>query len=109
MSGIHHISRRKRIHSKLEMYPHPNKWIKFLDRFLIIVAVIGPLMALPQVLQIYLFKNATGVSALSFGLFAFFDIPWILYGFVHREKPIIIGYSLWLVINVVIVVGALIY
>jgi len=109
MQGIHHISRRKRVYKKLETYPHPNKWIKFLDGLLIVVAVIGPLMALPQVLQIYLFKNAVGVSALSFGLFAFFNIPWILYGFVHREKPIIIGYLFWFVINVVIVVGALIY
>ena len=29
------MHKRKRMHEKLEVYPHPNKWVKFLDRFLI--------------------------------------------------------------------------
>jgi len=109
MRAIDHIHKRKRVHQKLEKYPHPNKWIKFLDRFLIIVAVVGPLMVLPQILKIFMLKDAMGVSALSWGLFALFDIPWIIYGAVHKEKPIIIAYSLWLVTNLIVVVGALIY
>ena len=109
MDGIHHIHKRKRKHYKLLEYPHPNKWIKFLDRFLLIVAILGPLVTLPQILKIYVEQNSTGVSALTWGLFALFNIPWIVYGVVHKDKPIAIGYSLWLVTNVVISVGALIY
>jgi uncharacterized protein with PQ loop repeat len=92
-----------------EAYPHPNKWIKFLDRFLIVVAVVGPLMAIPQVFQIFAYKDATGVSALSFSLFTLFDVPWIFYGLIHKDKPIIFAYSLWFIINAVIVVGAVLY
>ena len=109
MEGVHHIHKRKRVHDKLKAYPHPNKWIKFLDKFLLIVAVIGPLLSLPQILKIYVEHNTSGVSVLTWGLFAFFNIPWIIYGIVHKDKPIIIGYSLWLVTNIVIVVGALMY
>ena len=97
------------MHHKLEIYPHPNNWIKFLDRFLLIVAVIGPLMSLPQLLKIYLGQNATGISVLSFGLYAFFNVPWVIYGVVHKEKPIVIAYSLWFVSNILIVVGTLLY
>ncbi len=106
---IHHIHKRKRFHEKLEEYPHENKWVRRLDTFLLFVAAIGPLMCLPQILKIYYYKNASGVSVLSFSLFAFFNIPWIVYGFVHKEKPIYVAYILWFITNITVVIGALIY
>jgi len=109
MDGVHHIHKRKRASSSLCEYPHSKKWIRFLDRFLLIVAVVGPLLVLPQILKIYVEQNAIGVSALSWGLLAIFNIPWIVYGFVHKDKPIAIGYSIWFVVNIIVTVGALIY
>jgi len=107
--GIHHIHKRKRISQKLLPYPHKNKWIRFLDKFLLIIAVIGPLMAFPQVFKIYIEKNASGVSLLSWSLFTLLNIPWIIYGFVHKEKPIIIAYCLWFIINLIISIGIIVY
>jgi uncharacterized protein with PQ loop repeat len=109
MEGIHHIHKRKRAHHKLKEYPHSKKWIRFLDKFLLVVAVVGPLLVLPQILKIYVGQNASGVSALSWGLLALFNIPWIVYGVVHKDKPITLGYSIWFVVNIIVVVGALIY
>lgn len=106
--GHHHIHKRKR-ETMLEAYPHKNKWIRYLDKFLLFVAIIGPLMTLPQILKIYVEQNSAGVSVLSWGLYAFFNIPWIIYGVVHKDKPIVLGYSLWLITNIVVVVGVLIY
>ena len=100
---------RKRAHSKLKMYPNKNKWIKFLDRFLIVVAVIVPLITLPQILQIFIFKSAMGVSSLSWGLYALFNIPWLIYGLVHKNNPIVISYSFSLIANLIVFTGALIY
>ena len=105
----HHLHKRKRVHEKLEKFPHPHKGIKFLDEFLLLIAAISPLSTVPQIIKIYSTKNAIGVSKLTFSFFAFFDIPWIIYGVVHKEKPIIIAYSLWLVANLTIVAGTLIY
>ena len=109
MEGIHHIHLRKRIHSKKEVYPHPNKFIRLFDKFLIIGAIIGPMMALPQILKIYIFQDATGISTISFSLYALFNIPWAFYGFLHKEKPIVIAYSLWFLVNLSIVIGSLVY
>ncbi len=109
MNGIHHVHRRKRAHSELGEYPHKNKWIKFLDRFLIVIAVLGPLIALPQILQIFTLKSAAGVSTLSWGLYAFFNVPWFIYGVVHKDKPISISYSLSFVANLTVAIGSLIY
>ncbi|HED05911.1 MAG TPA: hypothetical protein ENI61_04420 [Ignavibacteria bacterium] len=107
--NIHHIHRRKRIYKKLEKYPSKNKGIKFLDKFLLIIAVIGPLVTLPQIIKIFTLKDATGISVISWSLFAILDIPWIVYGFVHKEKPIIISSILWFILNIIVVFGALRY
>jgi uncharacterized protein with PQ loop repeat len=109
MSGIHHIHQRKRVHHKLESYPHQNKWVRFLDKFLIVIAVVGPLIALPQIFQIFAIKSAEGVSSLSWGLYALFNIPWFIYGVVHKDKPITIAYSLSFIANLTVLVGSLIY
>ena len=109
MEGIHHIHRRKRVHKKLEIYPHKNKWIRFLDRFLIVVAIFGPLIALPQIFRIFAFKSAAGVSGLSWGLYALFNIPWFIYGIVHKDKPIVISYLLSFIANLTVLIGTLIY
>jgi len=108
-NGLHHISKRKRFHDKLQEYPHPEFWIRFLDKLLIFVAILGPASALPQVLKIFLTQSATGVSLLSWGLWLVLGVPWLTYGFVHKEKPLIIAYSLWLVMHSSVVIGILMY
>jgi len=109
VDGIHHIHKRKRIHDKKEAYPHPNKWINLLDKVLLIIAVIGPLMNLPQIAKIYLGRNAAGVSLLTFSFYAFFNTFWIAYGMVHKEKPIIIAHCLWFITNLIVVAGIILY
>jgi hypothetical protein len=52
---------------------------------------------------------AIGVAAPSWFGPALLDIPWILYGIMHREKAIVITYTLWLVMNTTVGVGAILY
>jgi len=107
--GFHHLHRRKRIHQQHEPYPHPNKWKRFLDKIIFVVGVIGPLMVLPQVLKIWIQKDASGVSLISWASFLFFDTIWITYGVVHRVYPIIVAYTIWIILEIVIVIGILRY
>lgn len=108
-NGTEHIHKRKRIYKKFEKYPHSHPGIRFLDRFLMVVAVVGPLMTAPQIFKIFSNQDATGVSALTWGLYFFLGIPWLVYGIVHREKPIIVAHILWLLMNLLVVIGALLY
>jgi uncharacterized protein with PQ loop repeat len=107
--GIHHLHKRIRVHEQLQEFPHPNKWINRLDKLLLVIAAIGPIMNIPQAIQIFATKNASGLSLLSYASFTFFDIFWLTYGIVHKEKPIILAYTLWLVTNIVVVSGIIIY
>ena len=106
---IHHIHKRKRVHEKLQKYPHPNKWVRFLDNFLLVFAVVGPASLLPQIIKIFSLKAVGGVSLITYCLWALGAIPWVIYGVVHKAKPIIIAYSLWFLSYLIVLFGILIY
>ncbi len=107
--GLHHFHVRKRIHQKHETYPHPDKWINFMDKAVYVVGAIGPLMTLPQLMKIWVEKNATGVSVASWTGFLLYAIFWLIYGIMHREKPIIFAYILWVTLQALVVIGIIIY
>src|SRR3989344_6779465 len=103
--AIYHIHQRKRLHQNLEPYPHPYPWVRFLDRLLVVLAVVGPLTGIPQLYTILSQKSASGVSIVSWSLYTLLTIPWIIYGFVHKEKPIVISSVLWLILDAAVVVA----
>jgi len=90
-------------------YPHPKFWGRVLDKMLMIIAVLGPLATLPQIIEIFSSHNAGEVSLVSWCTYTIFDIPWIIYGVVHKERPIVIAYTLWFLVNGLVTVGVLLY
>jgi uncharacterized protein with PQ loop repeat len=108
-TGLHHLSKRKRITKNLEAYPSPKFWIRLLDRLLIVIAVIGPLTAVTQVWNVYKYHEVAGLSLFSWSSWAFFNIFWMLYGFVHKDKPIVTTYILWFLMNASVAVGIIIF
>jgi uncharacterized protein with PQ loop repeat len=90
-------------------FPHPHPSIRFLDNLVLIVGILGPLMAIPQILNIYINHDATGVSGITWGSFALFNIIWIAYGYVHKAKPVLVAYILWFIVNSTVAIGTLIY
>ena len=112
MKWLWHLPFRKRASDEtgaMEPYPARQLRLIILDGIVLVVGILGPLSALPQVLKILVLQNATGVSVISWGLGALFDIPWILYGIVHKERPIVIAYTLWFFMNIAVTIGALMY
>ena len=100
--GAHYL--RKRVIAK-----NPSASTRLLDKIVLIIAFLAPLVEIPQLLEIYVNKAAQNVSMLTWGLFVVFGIPWLLYGIAHKEKPIIILYALWIIIDSAIVIGIIMY
>jgi uncharacterized protein with PQ loop repeat len=71
--------------------------------------IIGPLMTAPQLAKIYVGHNAAGVSPVSWLSWAILDIPFVLYGITHKDKVIIMTYTAWFFLNLLVGVGAVIY
>lgn len=69
---------------------------------------VYPLTGIPQL--IYVFQGKIdGVSAVSWAGFAAFSLLFLTYSLKHKVKPMIVVYSLWLVIDLLVVVGVLYY
>ena len=66
-------------------------------------------MTIPQIIKIYAFQDAADISLVTWGMYVLLDIPWIVYGLAHRERLIVITYSLWVCMNSLVFFGALFY
>lgn len=108
-NSLHHINQRKRLHQKSEQFPNPHPGIRFLDRFLIVIAVLGPIISIPQIIALYNAQSADGFAFITWFMYLLLNVPWIVYGFVHREKPIIAAYLLWFISNLLMVIGIILY
>lgn len=80
-----------------------------LDRTTYVVAFVSPLSTIPQLYTIYINRMAAGVSPISWGCYTVFNFIWLTYGLVHREKVIIFNSMLWIVIDGLVTIGALMY
>lgn len=107
--GLHHFHKRKRVFQKHEKYPSINKQKRILDSLIYIIVFLGPVVTLPQIVNIWVEKNASGVSAVSWGSYSMISVFWLLYGIAHKEKPIIVSSCIWIVIHSIIATGAILY
>ena len=107
---MHYLGMRHKNERKRGLKPSPRSpYIKFLDKLTFVVGVIGPFTVLPQSYNIFHTHSATGVSLATWGLIFIVTFPWILYGLAHRDKSIIVSFTLWEVMNLSVVIGVLLY
>ena len=93
----------------VEPYPARTFGKRFLDVAVYVAGILGPAMSLPQVILVYVGQDVAGISVISWFGWAILDIPFIIYGFAHKERPIVITYTLWMLINLSVAIGAIIY
>lgn len=107
--GLHHFHLRKRVHNNLEEYPNPDKVKKFVDKAIYFVGVSAPIMTIPQAIKIFAERNAGGISLISWIAYTFIALFWLWYGILHKEKPIILTNIAWFIIDIIVIIGTLIY
>ena len=107
--GFHHFHKRKRIYKNYEPYPHPNKLKRLVDRLIYLAIALKLVMTVPQATLILTTQNASGVSVITWVTYAVASCFWVLYGLLHKEKPIIISSGISLILEITIVIGTLSY
>lgn len=80
-----------------------------IDTLIYFGGIIGPVMTVPQLYKIWSTKNATGVSFISWAAYAIGSAFWVWYGITHKQKPLIITYGLFLIIEILIVIGTFLF
>lgn len=86
-----------------------SKRIVLFDRLIILMGIVNIFATLPQVLDIWVGKDASGVSSLSWGYYSLSAITLLIYGFMHKEKPIVATYFGASLLYCAIFVGSLVY
>ncbi len=109
VAAIHHLHKRKRIYEKKEPYPHPEPWKRFLDKFICIIGILGPIFTIPQIFKIWVEKNAMGISLITWIAYLLGATCFMLYGISHKEKPLIIVYASLIVVDILVIIGVLLY
>ena len=90
----------------LQKNHHPSP---LLDKIIYFIAIGGPLLTIPQAYEIFTKKTAAGVSLLTWVMYGIVDIFLIAYTFRHKIKPLLITYFAYLLIDIIIVTGIIIY
>ncbi len=93
--------------------PHENHKSKpgvnhILDKLIYPIALISPIMTIPQISEIWISKSAE-LSLVTWASYALVSGFWLIYGIQHKEKPIIVGNTLSIVAHSLVVIGILLF
>jgi uncharacterized protein with PQ loop repeat len=80
-----------------------------LRRFLGAMSIFTVVMTVPQVLTIWVGKQAAGVSVLSWSAYLVSALLWFWYGVAKRDKNIYLPCVGWMVLDGAVIVGAFVY
>ncbi len=82
---------------------------KIIDQMMLVASIIHPLTATPQVYKIYATQSAAGVSLLTWLGFLILGLVFLTYGITHGLKPYVLAQVMWLTIDLLIVLGIVMY
>lgn len=82
---------------------------EFFDYIVYFFTIATPLFELPQAYAIYSSQSAEDVSLLTWGFFLLDNVVWIIYALKRRVLPLLITTTLYLVLEIIIVVGIILY
>lgn len=96
--AMHHFHKKK-----------PAMFNNSIEKLAYVAGIASPIVTLPQLFQIWITKNADGLSLITWVSYLFIVIIMTMYGIIHKEKPLIIMYAPLIVIDILIIIGAIIY
>ena len=82
---------------------------RLVDWLTLSVAIIEPLVTLPQIITIVVHHTAAGVSISTWVGYDLVTIIWLFYAYFHKIRVILIESSLFMLVQTAVIVVALIY
>jgi uncharacterized protein with PQ loop repeat len=98
---------KKQTRPKITLKNKEHKYI--IDRVVMVTGLIGPMASIPQAVQIFSTQDAQGVSLITWGLFIVTNAALLIYSLVHKLVPLVISNICWVAVEVLVVVGILMY
>lgn len=92
---------------KISLKNKEHKYI--IDRVVMVTGLIGPIASIPQAVQIFSLQDAQGVSLITWSFFVLTNGAMLIYALTHKLFPLIISNICWVLIELIVVVGILMY
>lgn len=99
--SAHHWIRLKQLNKKQQQ--------QLIRRSVLAIAIIEPIMTLPQIHEVWIKHHTSGVSISTWSLYALAAVIWLLYGLQLKDKPLIISSMLWIIMDSAVAVGTAVY
>lgn len=96
--AMHHLHKKR-----------PGLFNNTIEKLAYAAGMASPIVTLPQLFQIWSNQSAAGISLTTWVSYLVIVIIMTLYGIIHREKPLIIMYAPLVVIDLLIIIGAILY
>jgi len=80
-----------------------------IDKLMTVIAFVFPFTTVPQLYNVWVLQNAAGVSLITWMSYLVLSIPLLVYSFAHEERPLVIMYTLWVLVHISMVVGTMLY
>ncbi len=109
ISLCYYLSMPHAAHHKHATHLKRHKGSLLLNRAVLVMAIMEPLMTLPQVYEIWIRHEAAGVSMATWAFFITAAFVWLLYGLQMKNVPIIVSSTLWMLVEGCIVIGLIVY
>ncbi len=105
--GYHHYRKRRLSHQQATR--SQKKLDRFMDDVIYIFGTVGAFIFIPQLLSVWGKGDISGVSIYSWLGMGTASTFWVVYGLIHRAKPIIYANLLAGIIQILIVIGILVH
>jgi Sugar efflux transporter for intercellular exchange len=107
--GFHHL--RKRHRARQTPLATARSWalVRLTDYMVYAASGLSILFTTDQARIVWIDHNVSGISLPAWGCYLVSSSVWIFYGWVHKDRTILIMNTLWVFMYVLIVVGAIIY
>ena len=106
--GLRHFSMRKRARQD-KRRSYQDKLTVLFDKIIYAVVFIAPILNLPQLFEVWFNRNAAGVSFISWFGFSILSVVWLIYGILHKEKPLIFMNIALAVVQGLVALGVVLY
>ncbi len=99
----------KAVNPKKANRVHKAGEVRLIDKIIYPIAFISPIMAIPQIYNIWVLKEFEGVSLITWTAYFIVSCFWLYYGYVHKNKPILLTYICFIFLEGSIVLGLLLF
>ena len=82
---------------------------RLLDKIVYVVVFSGIVLTIPQIANVWLLHDVSGLSLVSWATYAVVSTFWFIYGLVHKERLVTVSSFVWIILHTMVVVGILVF